>query len=58
LLISISRVIRNPASNASYSALLFVVSNLKRREYVYSFPSGLININPAPEPLELEAPSV
>ncbi|GJW31261.1 hypothetical protein Tco_0051293 [Tanacetum coccineum] len=45
-----------PVSNASYSALLFVVSNLNRRAYVYSFPPGLISINPAPEPSELGAP--
>nr|GEU84043.1 hypothetical protein [Tanacetum cinerariifolium] len=56
LLISISPAICNPASNASYSASLFVVLNWNRRSYVYSFPSGLININPTLELSELEAP--
>ncbi|GJX71429.1 hypothetical protein Tco_0308600 [Tanacetum coccineum] len=36
---------------------LSVVSNPKCRAFVYSFPLGLININPAPELSELEAPS-
>ncbi|GJV36998.1 hypothetical protein Tco_1409475 [Tanacetum coccineum] len=58
LLISISHAIRNAASNASYSASLFVISNSKRRAYVYSLPSRLINISPALEPSELDAPSV
>nr|GEW51843.1 hypothetical protein [Tanacetum cinerariifolium] len=42
--------------NTSYFASLFMVSNSNHRAYMYSFPSGLININPAPEPLELKAP--
>ncbi|GKA07787.1 hypothetical protein Tco_0687011 [Tanacetum coccineum] len=56
LLISISRATHNPASNASYSTLLFVVLNSKRRAYVYSLTSGLINIGPTPEPLDLDTP--
>nr|GEX50263.1 hypothetical protein [Tanacetum cinerariifolium] len=58
LLISISYAIYNPASNASYSTSLFVDANLKRRAYVCSFSSGLIKINPAPDPSKLEAPLV
>ncbi|GJU91563.1 hypothetical protein Tco_1303986 [Tanacetum coccineum] len=58
LLISISRAICNPTSNASYSASLFVVSNSKRRAYVYSLPSRLISISHAPEPSKLDASSV
>ncbi|GJV75477.1 hypothetical protein Tco_1507061, partial [Tanacetum coccineum] len=58
LLISISRAIRNPTSHALYSALFFVVLNSKHRAYVYSLPSGLISISPAPEPLDLDALSV
>ncbi|GJS14874.1 hypothetical protein Tco_0409346 [Tanacetum coccineum] len=49
---------RSPAMSASYSALLLVVSNSNLNAYVYSFPSGFTNISPAPEPSELEAPSV
>ncbi|GJZ31936.1 hypothetical protein Tco_0576983 [Tanacetum coccineum] len=40
LLISISRAICNPASNASYSASLFVVLNSKHIAYVYSLFQG------------------
>ncbi|GJY79789.1 hypothetical protein Tco_0485590 [Tanacetum coccineum] len=53
-----SRPLNRPASNASYSASLFVVSNSNLKAYVYSFPSGLISIKPALEPSELEASSV
>ncbi|GKB93982.1 hypothetical protein Tco_0980119 [Tanacetum coccineum] len=53
--ISISLAMRNPASRASYSASLLVVSNANLNAYVYSFPSGLTTISPAPEPSELEA---
>ncbi|GKC10573.1 hypothetical protein Tco_1007355 [Tanacetum coccineum] len=56
--ISISLAMRNPARSASYSASLLVVSNSNLNAYVYSFPSGLTTIRPAPEPSELEAPSV
>ncbi|GJX56924.1 hypothetical protein Tco_0286821 [Tanacetum coccineum] len=56
LLISISSAIRKLASNYSYSASSFVVSNLNRRVYVHSFPSGLFSINPALVLSELEAP--
>nr|GEW51558.1 putative nucleotidyltransferase, ribonuclease H [Tanacetum cinerariifolium] len=44
--------------NASYFASLLVVSNSNLNAYVYSFPSEMPTIRPAPEPLELEAPSV
>nr|GEU46273.1 ribonuclease H-like domain-containing protein [Tanacetum cinerariifolium] len=54
----VSVAVLRPASSASYSASLFVVSNLNRRAYIYSFPSRLISINTILEPLELEAPSV
>ncbi|GKA95088.1 hypothetical protein Tco_0817126 [Tanacetum coccineum] len=47
-----------PASNALYSTSLFMVSNSNRKAYVYSIPSGLININPALEPSKLEALSI
>ncbi|GKA74597.1 hypothetical protein Tco_0780899, partial [Tanacetum coccineum] len=56
--ISISLAMRNPTRSASYSASLLVVSNANLNAYVYSFPPGLTTIRPAPEPSELEAPSV
>nr|GEX25334.1 hypothetical protein [Tanacetum cinerariifolium] len=40
------------------SASLLVISNSNLNAYVYSFPSGLTTIRPAPESLELEAPLV
>ncbi|GJY38692.1 putative reverse transcriptase domain-containing protein [Tanacetum coccineum] len=49
---------RNPTRSASYSASLLVVLNSNLNAYVYSFPSGLTTIRPAPDPSELEAPSV
>ncbi|GJU69223.1 hypothetical protein Tco_1255482, partial [Tanacetum coccineum] len=49
---------RNPARSASYSASLLVVSNSNLNAYIYSFPSRLTTIRPAPEPSELEASSV
>ncbi|GJX14301.1 hypothetical protein Tco_0206059 [Tanacetum coccineum] len=56
--ISISLTMRNPNRSASYSASLLVVLNSNLSAYVYSFPSGLTTIRPAPKPLELEAPSM
>ncbi|GJR30388.1 hypothetical protein Tco_1106620 [Tanacetum coccineum] len=56
--ISISLAMRNPTRSASYSASLLVVLNSNLSAYVYSFPSGLTTIRPAPEPSELEALSV
>ncbi|GKE11611.1 hypothetical protein Tco_1415162 [Tanacetum coccineum] len=56
--ISISLAMRNPVKSASYSASLLVVSNSNLNANVYSFPSGLTTIRPAPEPSKLEAPSV
>nr|GEV32178.1 putative ribonuclease H-like domain-containing protein [Tanacetum cinerariifolium] len=53
--ISISLAMRNPAKSASYSASLLVVSNVNINAYLYSFPSGLTTIRPAPEPSELQA---
>ncbi|GKA67876.1 hypothetical protein Tco_0767793 [Tanacetum coccineum] len=45
----ICSAIRRPAINASYSASLFVPSNVNLMAYVNSAPSRLVSISPAPE---------
>ncbi|GJZ33547.1 hypothetical protein Tco_0578983 [Tanacetum coccineum] len=50
--------IGNPVIKASYSASLLVASNLNRKAYVNSTPSGSVSITLAPHPSTQDVPSV
>ncbi|GJU19445.1 hypothetical protein Tco_1152787 [Tanacetum coccineum] len=56
--IYISLAMCNTVRSASNSTSLLVVLNSNLNAYVYSLPSRLTTIRPAPELSELEAPSV
>ncbi|GJU21990.1 hypothetical protein Tco_1155332 [Tanacetum coccineum] len=57
-LASIVLAMRKPASNASYSDMLFEVLKSNLRAYVKSCPAELLNTNPSPKHVLLDVSSV